>query len=249
MLMQVAHPLVAAGVAEHSTFRRRRIDRFLRLHATVRSMLALTFGPEAEADHATARINAIHDRVQGVLPEGAGPFAAGTRYSAHDPALLHWVHATLLYAMPRTYELFVGPLSDAEKDRYCAEATSIAPRLGIPDGLLPECTADLERYLAATLASGTLHATAAGRALAHEILDPPVPWPARPLLALTRLPAIGLLPAPLREAFGLRWSAGEARRLRRLAAAVRILVRVAPYVLRYWPAARRAYAEARAAAR
>ena len=83
-------------------------------------MLALTFGSEAEAAASAARINAIHDRVHNGLegPEG------GPAYSAHDPELLTWVHATLVESFLLTYRLFVGPVTSEEGDRYCAEATS-----------------------------------------------------------------------------------------------------------------------------
>ena len=72
-------------------------------------MLRLCFGAEPEAQAVVARINAIHERVHGHLPETAGIFPAGTSYSAHDPALLAWVHATLLDMNLRVYERFVEP--------------------------------------------------------------------------------------------------------------------------------------------
>jgi uncharacterized protein (DUF2236 family) len=66
-----------------------------------------------------------------------GTFPEGQRYTAHDPALLTWVHATLVDSFLLTYELFVGPLTVEERDRYCAESTAIEPLLGIPAGTLP----------------------------------------------------------------------------------------------------------------
>ncbi len=80
-------------------------------------MLHLCFGTAPEALAVVARINAIHDRVHGHLPETTGIFPAGTPYSARDPALLAWVHATLLDMNLRVYELFVNPLPVEEKDR------------------------------------------------------------------------------------------------------------------------------------
>src|SRR5205809_126226 len=81
------------------------------------------------------------------LLEAVGPYPAGTPYSAHDPALLAWVHVTLIATLPRTYELYVGPLTPEERDRYCAEATWLGPLLGIPDDLLPRTAADVDRYI------------------------------------------------------------------------------------------------------
>ena len=111
ILLQFAHPLVARGIADHSAFRSERWCCARRLHRTLEAMLQLCFGTEREALAAAARINATHDHVHGRLSHAAGIFPKGTPYSAHDPALLAWVHATLLEMNLRAYELFVGPLT------------------------------------------------------------------------------------------------------------------------------------------
>ena len=64
ILLQLAHPLVAAAIADHSTFRSRPGSRLARLRQTVRAMLALTFGTDEEGAAAARAINAIHDRVE-----------------------------------------------------------------------------------------------------------------------------------------------------------------------------------------
>lgn len=243
ILMQFAHPLVAAGVADHSIFAASPEQRWRRLHQTVEAMLALTFGTEAEAARAAAGINAIHDRVHGTLPEAVGVFPAGTAYSAHDPALLRWVHATMLHMQPRSYELFVGPLTAAKKDRYCLEASAVAPLLGIPDGYLPTTTAELDRYLDTTLASGQIAVGHQARRLAHEILHPIFPRPARPfLLPLVQLPTIGLLPPAIRAMYGFPWDARHQRALWLIARLTRAGLRATPPPIRHFPAARRAQA-------
>src|SRR5262245_50678215 len=117
ILLQLAHPLIAQGVAEHSAFSTERWGRARRLAQTLSAMLTLTFGPPEEVQRVARNINGIHDRVHGELPARAGVFAAHTSYSAHDPALLTWVHATLLDSFLLTYERFVGPLGAEERDR------------------------------------------------------------------------------------------------------------------------------------
>jgi len=87
ILLQLAHPLVARGIADHSAFRTGRWSRTRRFHRTLDAMLRLCFGTEQETLAVVARINAIHDRVHGRLLQTAGIFPAGTPYSAHDPAL------------------------------------------------------------------------------------------------------------------------------------------------------------------
>ena len=205
ILLQLAHPLVAQGVADHSAFLSEPDGHVRRLRRTLASMLALTFGSDDEARDAAARINAIHDRVHGHLPGARGTHAAGARYSAHDPDLLAWVHATLLDSFLLTFRLFVADLTEAECDRYCAESSRIELLLGIPAGRLPRSRAGLERYLDAALASGEIAVTDTARRLAHAVLRPAVAWPVRPLATLSRVahrrppaepPARGL-PPPL----------------------------------------------------
>ena len=239
ILLQFAHPLVAAGVADHSTFRGSLLASARRFQSTVRAMLSLTFGDEEEAITAAAGINAIHDRIHGRLALGAGQFPEGERYSAHDPELLRWVHATLLESVPMTYEWLVGPLTDAERDRYCQEAAVTEPLLGIPEGSLPRNMADLHAYMRDMLDSGHIAVTEASRALAHAVLFPPrwrLVWPAfRPVQLIT----IGLLPPRIRTAYGFRWQARDARAFMRWTMAIRAVHQSAPPLVREWPVARR----------
>jgi len=59
------------------------------------------------------------------------------------------------------------------------------------------------------------------------------------------LPAVGLLPPAIREAYGLDWDSRHARALRRLAATARHLPPLLPPTLRNWAAARKALARSR----
>lgn len=240
ILLQIAHPQVAQGVAEHSAFTREPRGRLRRLHRTLSAMLALTFGSEAEAAGAAGRINAIHDRVHGRLPTTAGGVAAGAAYDAHDPALLTWVHATLVESFLLTYRRFVGPVTALEADRYCAEASGIEPALGIPAGRLPRTESDLRTYLEDMLGSGAIEVTDTARRLAREVIDPPAPAPLRPALRLAALPAIGLLPPAIRAAYDLPWDGRRERVLRVMTAATRAGLPLVPAVLRCWAVARRA---------
>jgi uncharacterized protein (DUF2236 family) len=240
ILLQLAHPLVARGVAEHSGFTTDRWGRVRRLHRTLHAMLALTFGPAEDAGAAATRINAIHDRVHGRLDHAAGGEPAGAPYSAHDPALLAWVHATLLDSFLGAYRLFVGPLDTVAADRYCLESSGIEARLGIPAGRLPRTESALRAYLETMLASGVLEVTDTARALARQVLAPPAPRILRPALWLAALPAVGLLPPSIRAGYDLPWDARRARALALVAVATRVSLPLLPPPLRYWAAARRA---------
>lgn len=169
ILLQFAHPLVAAGVAEHSSFRE-RLGRLRRLYQTLDRMLRLTFGTEEEIASIVRAINTVHDRVHGRTPVPAGIFPSGTPYSAHDPALLRWVHATLLDSQLLAYELYVGPLTSEEKDRYCEETSAMETLVGMPAGYLPRSLAALCGYLEAMLRSREIVVTDTARMLARELL-------------------------------------------------------------------------------
>ncbi len=240
ILMQLAHPLVLAGVIDHSVFVADPRRRWERLRSTVESMLLLTFGSPEDVRRTADKINAIHDRVQGHLDWPQGAFPRGAWYSAHDPELLRWVHATLLDVIPRTYEAFIGPLTDAEKDAYCLEATALEGLLGITEGFLPRTMADLRAYMQRMYASGAIEVTDRARWMCGQLLALPKPVPQWRFLAwLNSLPTLALLPAHLRSAYGLPWRVRERAAARAGAAIARRLVPRIPPLMRHWPASRR----------
>lgn len=240
ILLQLAHPLVAAGVGAHSAFDAGALAYVRRMRRTIGAMLSLTFGSESEIRETAGRINAIHRRVRGRLDRAVGGYPAGARYDATDPALLTWVHATLVDSQLRTYALFVGPLTRDDEDRYCAEAARIGPRLGVPADALPDTRDRLDRYLDRMRQEGRLAVGECARRIAGALLAPPGRRWAAPALWLGRLTTVGLLPPPLRGAYGFRWRPKDARRLQSAAAVLRAARRITPPPLREWPAARRA---------
>jgi uncharacterized protein (DUF2236 family) len=203
ILLQVAHPLVAAGVAEHSGFRTGPVAAARRLHGTVRAMLGLTFGSDEDRRRATDHILTIHRRVHGHLREPVGVFPAGTRYSAEDPALVLWVHATVLESTLLAYRAVVGDVTTVEADRYCAEAAMAAIDLGAEPDAVPRHSAALEDYLTSVQASGTLVVGADARIVAHHVLRGPLATIASPAGWLNRLATAAWLPPGLRAEYGL----------------------------------------------
>ena len=229
LLLQFAHPAVAQGIVDHSAFLRERGARWTRLRRTLDAMLALTYGDPPRADQVARAINAVHDRVHGRV--------GGLPYSAHDPALLEWVHATLVESFLLAYELYVSPLSADERDRYCAETAGIEPRLGIPAGRLPRSADALSRYMQEMLNGPELAITEPAHRLARELFRP-VPYAVAPAMWLARLPAVGLLPARLRAEYGFTWTRWEARALRISTAAIRSTLWFLPIRLRHWRVSR-----------
>lgn len=238
ILLQFAHPLVAAGVAEHSRFAANPGLALDRLHGTVSAMLAFTFGPQEAAVEAAWRIARVHDRVHGALAGPVGPYPAGMPYSAHDPALLTWVHATVVDSTLLAYERFVRPLTLGERDRYCAESQGMESWLGLEPGTLPGSWGELQGYLERMCRSGQIAVGETARWLARQLLWPALPAWLQPAAGLWRLASIGLLPAELRAAYGLRWRARDELVLDGLTRLIRATLPWWPPALRFWPAAR-----------
>jgi uncharacterized protein (DUF2236 family) len=238
ILLQLAHPLVAAGVAEHSSFGG-GLSAILRLHHTVRTMLAIVFGDEQARQAALDGIRAIHRRVNGRLPSGVGIFPAGTPYTAEDPDLLLWVHATLLDSLPMVYELLVGPLTAAERDAYCVEAASTAIDLGARPDQVPRTWMENAAYLDTMCRSGAITVGAQARELAAHVVSPPFGYVVAPGAWTNRLITFGLLPDTIRGQFEFAWSERQSRRLRRVATLIRSARRVTPDAVALWPEARR----------
>jgi uncharacterized protein (DUF2236 family) len=203
VLLQLAHPLVAAGVADQS---RVGEDIWRRLRHTLQALYLITYGTRAEADRAGQIVQAVHRRVHGTTAMRLGRFPAGTRYSATDPDLMLWVHATLVHCSLTVYQRFIEPLTGAEQERYYQEMRVVAGIFGVPAEVLPVSLARFEQYFDGQLAGDTLTVTDPARAVADVVLAARVPVPLRLLTPGHRLACAGLLPPRLREEYGLRWT-------------------------------------------
>jgi uncharacterized protein (DUF2236 family) len=235
LLMQIAHPLIAAGVAEHSGFRE---DPLGRLRRTMEFMSVILFGTVAEARRAADRLHIIHGAVRGVLRESVGDFRAGTRYRARDPELLFWVHATLVDTSLLVFRRYVRELSAAEEEQYYQESKTIARLHRIPDSMIPRRARDFRNYMDRMLDSGPIAVGDTARELAGHILAPAVPLIPALGIAISGFFSTGLLPEKLRTDFGLRWGPGRQYLLEASEFASRALLPLLPERLRITPAAR-----------
>ncbi|MGH2747637.1 MAG: oxygenase MpaB family protein [Actinomycetota bacterium] len=227
LLMQLAHPLVAAGVADYSAF---RSDPIGRLRRTLDVMLTIVFGEESVAVEAARKVNSLHDRIAGVA-------ADGTPYRAKDPQLLLWVNFTLVDSSLRVYEACVATLSDGERDRYYEETKIVARLFDIPEEIIPPTISDLREWANQKIASREVTVTPTARALAEPILRPIrlVPWR---LAAASAFITAALLPAQIREGYGLRLSRPATAALAAGRQTSRRLLPLVPPALRTFPAAR-----------
>jgi uncharacterized protein (DUF2236 family) len=242
VMMQLAHPLVAAGVAQHSSF---FTDPIMRSYRTVEFTQVMAFGTRAEA-HAMARsVNRLHAGVAGTLGREAGTFHAETPYHARDAELLLWVFATLVDTGLYLYPRLVGPLARDERERYYEESKRTVVLLGLPRSLLPATLDDFEVYVREMLASPAISVIPEARALARQLLYLPAPIPVRLLQPLGEQLTVGFLPPRLRDEYGYTWDARRERLLELGLAAIHRLLPLAPPPLRHTHWSRRALARVR----
>lgn len=224
LLMQVAHPKVAQGVAEHSDFRQRP---FARAIATFKAQQCIVFGSCDESIDALLRIYARHLGVQ------------GPRYQANDPSLLFWVYATLIDSMFFAYRTFLPDLSAEEWAHFYEEGKLFARLIGIAEDQMPARFADFNVWMQATIASEVITVSPVAWEIGRALLVMPVQL-AMPLNVFL---AAGTLPPKLREQFGLPWSPRRQRLFDLIAGAVRFTISHTPQILHtsptYWLALRR----------
>lgn len=244
IIMQVAHPLVGAGVAEHSNYRE---DPWGRLYRTLDITTSVVFGSTEKAHEASERLRAVHTRVHGVTTEPGGRHPTGTKYSANDPKLAMWVHATLVDTALQVYTAYVRPLAHEEKVRYYEEQRLLGEMFGVPRSEQPPTLGEFYEYFD-HMVENELAVTSALTDVVDATMRPELPFVARPLVEGLNLATVSLLPQRLRDELGLEWGANR----RRLAVASRAVIRralpVLPRLLREFPPARSADRRAAAAA-
>ena len=241
LLMQIAHPAVAAGVDEHSDF---RADPWRRLAATLRSYLTIVYGTTAAARSEIRRLNELHRTI------------TGPGYTARDPELSLWVHATLVDSTIVAYDAWLEPLSRTRRATFYQETRPIGRAFGVPDRLLPADLIGFEAYLERSMSpEGPVKVSPTARELAAAILQPPLAplasWMPGAEAALnpvlervppqlyqwTLWPSIGLLPQAVRVAYGLPWRARERLVARWLVAVWRAWRPLMPVAFRQMPQA------------
>ena len=120
LLTQMLHPKALAGVWDHSDVAN---DQLGRLRRTARFIAVTTYGHRDAAEAAIARVKAIHEQIEGTLPDG-------TEYRATDPWLLAWVHVAGAVNFVEAWRRYAEPrMSASDEDRYFAESGDIARML------------------------------------------------------------------------------------------------------------------------
>jgi uncharacterized protein (DUF2236 family) len=232
-LLQLAHPVIATGVDQHSRTRADVVGRFQRTFVQV---FAMSFGDLDDAFRAARRVHTIHTHITGTFPETIGPFAAGTTYRANDADALTWVYATLVDTVVQVTELVRGRLPTASKDAYVRASWQFARLFGIPDDRLAADWAGFRRYMTDMLASPTLTVSPAARSMASFLFGRGDGQAQAPVAAVAEMITTGLLPPRLRAGFGLDDGPRQRLGFAAMMAALRPAARLTPRRLHYLPA-------------
>lgn len=230
-LLQLAHPWVANAIDQHS---RTRHDPLGRFRGTFSFVLTMAYGSLDQAMDAACAVHAIHGGVRGQLAETSGPFLRGGRYRANEIDALVWVQATLWETSVLLYELILGPLAPGFKEQYYQESKRFARLFGIPPAALPGDWPAFVRYNREMWDSSVLTVGEVGRELGRFLFR--VHPALSPLLSRYRLFTSMLMPARVRDQFGL--PPDSSRNRRRYAHMLRLLRWTWPHLprhLRYLP--------------
>ena len=232
LLMQIANPKVAQGVADHSRYREDPLGRGIR---TFTAMYSIIFGERDQAIEAALRVRMIHNRVHGRV---ADPLPAGIQpdYDANDPELLFWVASTLLDSAVVAYEQFVAPLGNDEKDQFLREAKLLGALFGIPGTLYPDNWKAFQAWMEHELQSDKLVVTPTARQIYRNLLAGT--WFTVLISPFNYAMAAMLLPERLVGMFGLKRGFWVRGLFYTMLHGTRLFVRLTPRSLRGVPAAR-----------
>ena len=222
VILELAEPAVRAGVWEHSSFRK---DPLKRLKRTGLAAMVSVYGARSVAEPMIARVVRMHASVQGTT-------TAGIRYSANDPRLLTWVHATAAFGFVEAYNRYVQPLSTPNLNAYYREGAPVSRLYGAVD--TPLSVAEMQALFEST------RSRLAPSPIIFEFLrimreTAAFPGPLRWLQPMLLRAAVELIPEWLRETLSLSEYYGLRAHERRLvkwagACADRIVLPTSPAV-------------------
>jgi uncharacterized protein (DUF2236 family) len=193
-----------------------------RLAHTAKVFETIFFGSRDDADEALAFVHTLHQRVKGTLPEDAGPWRAGTPYSAYDPELMLWTLAVLADSGRFMYETFVRSLSEEEREALWQEYILFGELFGMPRDVAPPTYPDFRAWFEDRLSSDRVHLTEEARTAGlNSGFNIPVPFHSRPGMAVIEFLTLGSLPQRARELYGLSWNPIQEAAFRAIAIASR----------------------------
>ncbi len=209
LMLQVAHPVVSAGVAEHSNFQE---DPWGRLIRTLDYVNVSVFAGDVAAAEMGRRTREMHKRIKGVM-------ADGTRYHSLEPEPFAWVHATLVHSIIKVATRFGTRPTASERETLYQDWREIGEHIGVRPRDLPESYPEFHEYVR-HMERTALHPTESVRTVLRTMkrpIGPDLPYVGERTWRLARWPAsrglrlvtIGLLGPAVRERLELPWSQAD----------------------------------------
>ena len=247
--MQNMHPQLGAAVKDHSIFFTERIPRLFR---SLYPIGGVVFDGD-RAPATGAEVRDYHIPIKGIDE-------SGRRYSALDPEVFYWAHATFFMGTIVTADRFGGGLTESQKRQLFDEHITWYRMYGMSMRPVPRTWEEFRAYW---------------DRMCREVLEDT--WAARQVLDLSTMPkpptaqwipdwlwslylkalgpivvwvTVGLYDPPVRELMGYTWSARDERLHRMFGRAVGLAFRCLPRRARMHPRARAGWdrAEGRIAA-
>ncbi|TNC26948.1 oxygenase MpaB family protein [Amycolatopsis alkalitolerans] len=230
LVLQVAHPVVAAGVRDHSDY---TDDPWTRLMRTAASLSIYVYGGPGGAEFEARRLREVHRAFTGVREDGR-------RYSALDPHAYAWVHATLVQLAVDTQEFFGRGMRPDEVDEYYAQMREVGAMLGVKDHHMPRDWRDFRCYYEEMVNGFGPNATIGTLLETIRTVPKPVrwlpdalwPWVRERQARLQLFLIAATLPPRFRDRLGIPWTPPQQRRFRRFCRAVRLVGALVPPSLR-----------------
>ena len=230
LIIGATHPVPYVGTSDRTWAKDRPFERLAR---TAKAFEVIYFGSKNDADRMLRAVHSLHERVRGELERDEGAYPAGTRYDAFDPELMFWTMAMLADSSRACFEALVRPLSGGEREDLWADWVRFGELFGMPRAVAPATATEFQEWMQAWFRGDRMHLTDEARVVGRAIaLDMPVPLVLRPGITATNLVVRGLLPAEVRELYGLRWTPLHEASFQVMTTAVRRSHQVVPQRIR-----------------
>lgn len=216
--LQVLHPAIASGLAEHATNRlwehkKRTLNQMIYMANSGRDMRSV--------------IRNAHEHIKGFDD-------AGQRYHALHPELFLFQHATYVETLMAAADTFGPPIPESQRAQFYRECCRWYRGHGVSDRGLPETWPEFTDYFD-TACREQLRLGPAGEALLGEVLRPDA-WIVR---RLPRAAVRAMQHERVVELLGLDTGGGDRLALAGVAAGARVVYGLGPRRIRYVPQARR----------
>jgi len=219
-------PLNYVGTSEHTAG---KLTPFRRLVRTAKAFESVIMGTREEADTVLAAVHRRHLHVNGVLPENAGPYTAGTPYDALDPALMLWTVAVMMDSAECFHDLLVRRLGGDQREALWSDYLRFGGLFGMPREAAPATYAGFRAYYEGVLASDGVWLTDEARYMGHaSAFEIPMPPSAQAVKRVHDLIMLGSLPPRVRELYGLRFTRAQALAFAAATASARAARRLTP---------------------